>query len=30
VIGLIDQLRLISVVRSAAEICGDAGRTRCP
>jgi hypothetical protein len=29
-VGLIDQLRLMSVARSAAEICGDAGRTSCP
>jgi hypothetical protein len=29
-VGLIDQLRLMSVARSAAEICTDAGRTTCP
>jgi hypothetical protein len=29
-IGLIDQLRLMNVVRSAAEICADAGETSCP
>lgn len=29
-IGLIDQLRLLDVGRSAAEICADAGKTSCP
>jgi hypothetical protein len=29
-IGLIDQLRLLNVARSAAEICADAGQTSCP
>jgi hypothetical protein len=29
-IGLIDQLRLLSVARSATEICADAGKTSCP
>lgn len=29
-IGLIDQLRLLNVARSAAEICADAGKTSCP
>jgi Concanavalin A-like lectin/glucanases superfamily len=29
-IGLIDQMRIESVARSAAEICADAGRTTCP
>jgi hypothetical protein len=29
-IGLIDELRLLSVVRSHAELCTDAARTGCP
>jgi hypothetical protein len=29
-VGLIDQLRVESAARTAAEICGDAGRTSCP
>jgi len=29
-IGLIDQLRLLNVARSAPEICADAGKTSCP
>jgi hypothetical protein len=28
-VGLIDQLRLLSVARSGADICGDAGETVC-
>lgn len=28
--GVIDQLRLMSVARSATQICVDAGRTNCP
>jgi hypothetical protein len=29
-VGLIDELRLMSVARTAAQICADAGRTHCP
>jgi hypothetical protein len=28
--GLIDQVRLLNVARTAAEICADAGKTGCP
>src|ERR1700759_2208714 len=28
--GLIDQLRLINVARTAAQICADAGNPSCP
>jgi len=29
-VGLIDQLRLLNIARSAADICTDAGGTGCP
>jgi hypothetical protein len=29
-IGLIDNLRLMKVARTAAEICADAGKSSCP
>jgi hypothetical protein len=29
-VGMIDQLRMMSVARSAKQICGDAGKSGCP